>query len=102
MTTEITDFIQSQGRALSLADLDRLIADLLALLERFEKIYLPFLTMSCNGEPLRILIEISDRVMQSPRTSPDIVLCLPQAVQEGEESVARFNSDPAFHAAGMC
>ncbi len=38
MTSEITDFIQSQARALSLADIDRLIVDLPALGERFAKI----------------------------------------------------------------
>ena len=38
MTTKLTDFVQSQARALSLADLDRLIVDLPALRERFTKI----------------------------------------------------------------
>jgi uncharacterized membrane protein YkvA (DUF1232 family) len=38
MTSEITGFIQSQARALSLADIDRLIVDLPALRERFAKI----------------------------------------------------------------
>ena len=32
--------------------------------------------------------EISDRVVQSPRPSRDIVLCRLQAIQEAEESVA--------------
>ena len=35
MTSEITGFIQSQARALSIADIDRLIIDLPALRERF-------------------------------------------------------------------
>jgi hypothetical protein len=54
MTTEITDFIQSQGRALSLADLDRLIVDLPALRERFAKIpaqTYPLWQTSCNSSP---------------------------------------------------
>jgi uncharacterized membrane protein YkvA (DUF1232 family) len=38
MTTELTNFIQSQARALSVADLDRLIVDLPALRQRFAKI----------------------------------------------------------------
>jgi len=38
MTEEITGFIQSQARALSLTEIERLIADLPALRERFAKI----------------------------------------------------------------
>ena len=57
----------------------------------------PFRTMSCNEEPLRIWIEISDRVVPSTRASRDIVLCRLQAVQEGEESVAE--SGPVYVAA---
>jgi hypothetical protein len=38
MTAELTNFIQSQARALSPADLNRLIVDLPALRERFTKI----------------------------------------------------------------
>ena len=38
MTSEITGFIKSQARALSIADLDRLIADLPTLRERFARI----------------------------------------------------------------
>jgi uncharacterized membrane protein YkvA (DUF1232 family) len=38
MTAELTGFIQSQARALSLADLNRLVIDLPALRERFAKI----------------------------------------------------------------
>jgi hypothetical protein len=38
MATELTNFIQSQARALSPADLNRLIVDLPALRERFIKI----------------------------------------------------------------
>src|ERR1700756_3394653 len=38
----------------------------------------------------RFRSEISDRVVQSLETSPDIVLCPLQTVQEGEESVVRF------------
>jgi hypothetical protein len=52
--------------------------------------YLPFRTMSGNGESLSIWPEIPDRVAESLSESPDIVLCLLQTVQEGEESVAGF------------
>jgi uncharacterized membrane protein YkvA (DUF1232 family) len=38
MTAELTGFIQSQARVLSLADLNRLVIDLPALRERFAKI----------------------------------------------------------------
>ena len=38
MTKELTDFIRCQASSLSVADLDRLIADLPALRERFAKI----------------------------------------------------------------
>ena len=38
--------------------------------------------------------EISDRVVQSPRISHDIVLCRLQTVQEGEEAVAE--SSPGY------
>lgn len=38
MTTELTNFIQSQARGLSPADLNRMIVDLPALRERFTKI----------------------------------------------------------------
>jgi hypothetical protein len=38
ITRELTNFIQSQARALSLADLDRLTTDLPTLRERFAKI----------------------------------------------------------------
>ena len=38
MTRELTDFVQSQASVLSVADLDRLIADWPALRERFSTI----------------------------------------------------------------
>jgi hypothetical protein len=41
--------------------------------------------------------EISDRVVQSPRTSRDIVLCGLQVVQKGGESIAE--SSPGYIAA---
>ena len=41
--------------------------------------------------------KISDRVVQSPQTSRDIVSCRQQAVQESEESVAE--SSPVYFAA---
>ena len=38
MTTELTGFIQSKARALTMADIDRLIVDLPVLRKRFSKI----------------------------------------------------------------
>jgi uncharacterized membrane protein YkvA (DUF1232 family) len=65
MTTEITDFIQSQGRALSLADLDRLIADLPALRERFAKI--PAQTYPYLADQLQFLpLVVEDQVVRDP------------------------------------
>ena len=42
--------------------------------------------------PLRIWPRISVRILQITRTSLDIVFCRLQTIQEGEESVARFES----------
>ena len=60
MTTELIDFVQSQASVLSVADLNRLIADLPALRERFTTIpsqtypylsdYLEFLSLVVNDE----------------------------------------------------
>ena len=51
MTTEITDFIQSQGRALSLADIDRLIVDLPALrtIRQNPELHIPVWQTSFNS-----------------------------------------------------
>src|SRR5258705_1461758 len=63
MTTEITGFIQSQARALSLADLDRLIVDLPALRERFAKI--PAQTYPYLTDQLQFLSRVvEDQVVQ--------------------------------------
>jgi len=59
-------------------------------LERHKRHYLPFLIMSCNGEPLRIWIGDFRPRPAKPRTLLDIILCRLQTVQESEESVARF------------
>jgi uncharacterized membrane protein YkvA (DUF1232 family) len=65
MTTEITGFIQSQGRALTLADLDRLIADLPALRERFAKI--PTQTYPYLADQLQFLsLVVEDQVVRDP------------------------------------
>ena len=53
MTTELTNFIQSQARGISLADLDRLIIDLPALRERLGKI--PSQTYACLSDKLEFL-----------------------------------------------
>jgi uncharacterized membrane protein YkvA (DUF1232 family) len=65
MTTEITGFIQSQARALSLAELDRLTADLPALRERFAKI--PAQTYPCLADQLQFLsLVVEDQVVRDP------------------------------------
>src|SRR5260370_11131162 len=65
MTTEITGFIQSQGRALSLAGLDRLIADLPALRERFAKI--PAQTYPYLADQLQFLsLMVEDQIVRDP------------------------------------
>jgi uncharacterized membrane protein YkvA (DUF1232 family) len=65
MITEITGFIQSQGRALSVADLDRLIADLPALRERFAKI--PAQTYPNLADQLQFLsLVVEDQVVRDP------------------------------------
>jgi uncharacterized membrane protein YkvA (DUF1232 family) len=53
ITQEITSFIQNQARALSLTDIERLIADLPALRERFAKI--PAQTNPCLADQLQFL-----------------------------------------------
>jgi uncharacterized membrane protein YkvA (DUF1232 family) len=65
MTTEITGFIQSQGRALSLAEIDRLIVDLPALRERFSKI--PTQTYPCLADQLQFLSSVvEEQVVREP------------------------------------
>jgi len=57
--------------------------------------YVTFLTMSCNGEPLRILAG----KIRSPRAKPPGItrhsLWRLQAVPQGEESVPRFMATPS-------
>ena len=65
MTSEIIGFVQSQGRALSLADIDRLIVDLPALRERFAKI--PAQTYPCLAEQLQFLSRVvEEQVVREP------------------------------------
>src|SRR6478672_2972763 len=65
VTTEITGFIESQGRTLSLADIDRLIVDLPALRERFAKI--PTQTYPCLADQLQFLSRvIEEQVVREP------------------------------------
>jgi uncharacterized membrane protein YkvA (DUF1232 family) len=65
ITTEITGFIQSQGRALSLAEIDRLIVDLPALRERFVKI--PIQTYPCLADQLQFLSDVvEEQVVREP------------------------------------
>jgi uncharacterized membrane protein YkvA (DUF1232 family) len=65
MTGELTGFIQSQARALSLAELDRLTADLPALRERFAKI--PAQTYPYLADQLQFLsLVVEDQVVRDP------------------------------------
>ncbi len=65
MTRELNDFIQSQARALSLAELDRLTADLPALRERFAKI--PAQTYPYLADQLQFLsLVVEDQVVRDP------------------------------------
>ena len=62
----------------------RLLLSSFSLLARAHIIrhYLPFRTISSNGELLRIQPGIPDRLVQSPSLSRDIVLCLLQTLPE--------------------
>jgi hypothetical protein len=51
--------------------------------------YLPFGTMSGKGEPLRIWIDDFRLRRTTPGTLPDSVFCGLEAVQKGQQSVAR-------------
>jgi uncharacterized membrane protein YkvA (DUF1232 family) len=65
MTKELNDFIQSQSRALSLAELGRLTGDLPALRERFAKI--PAHTYLYLAEQLQFLsLVVEDQVVRDP------------------------------------
>jgi uncharacterized membrane protein YkvA (DUF1232 family) len=65
MTRELNDFIQSQSRALSVAELDRLSADLPALRERFAKI--PAHTYPYLANQLQFLsLVVEDQVVRDP------------------------------------
>ena len=65
MTSEMTDFIKSQARALSIADIDRLIVDLPALRERFAKIQQP--TYPYLAEQLQFFSRVvEEQVVREP------------------------------------
>jgi uncharacterized membrane protein YkvA (DUF1232 family) len=65
MTSEITGFIQSQARALSIAGIDRLIIDLPALRERFAKI--PAETYPYLADQLEFLSRVvEEQVVREP------------------------------------
>src|SRR5258707_14493968 len=65
MTKELTDFIRYQASSLSVADLDRLIADLPGLRERFAKI--PAQTYPCLADQLQFLsLVVEDQILRDP------------------------------------
>jgi uncharacterized membrane protein YkvA (DUF1232 family) len=65
MAKELAGFIQSQARALSIADIDRLIVDLPALRERFAKI--PAQTYPYLADQLQFLSRVlEEQVVREP------------------------------------
>ena len=65
MTSEMTEFIKSQARALSIADIDRLIVDLPALRERCAKIQQP--TYPYLAEQLQFFSRVvEEQVVREP------------------------------------
>jgi uncharacterized membrane protein YkvA (DUF1232 family) len=65
MTSEIAGFIESRARALSIADIHRLVVDLPALLERFGKN--PVRTYPCLADQLEFLSRmVEEQVLREP------------------------------------
>jgi uncharacterized membrane protein YkvA (DUF1232 family) len=85
MTLELIDFVQRQANVVSVADLDRLIADLPALRERFTKI--PSQTYPYLSDQLEFLsLVVEDRVT-GPNRDP-----ISQAVSEAAFALLYFQS----------
>ncbi len=76
ITGEITDFIQNQARALSLTAIERLIADLPTLRERFAKI------------PAQIYPYLADELQFLSLVVEDLVVCDPAGEILGEAAFA--------------
>jgi hypothetical protein len=68
MTTELIDFVQSQASVLSADDLDRLIADLPALRERF--ITIPSHTYPYLSDQLEFLSLVVKDQVSGPNHDP--------------------------------
>jgi uncharacterized membrane protein YkvA (DUF1232 family) len=65
MTRELSDFVQSQARALSLTELHQLVADLPALRERFRKIPArPYPDLAAQLQFLSLVVE--DQIVRDP------------------------------------
>jgi uncharacterized membrane protein YkvA (DUF1232 family) len=78
MTTELTGFIQSKARALTMADIDRLIVDLPVLRKRFSKI-------STQTYPY-----LADQLQFLSLVAEDQILHDPTAEMMGEAAFALF------------
>jgi uncharacterized membrane protein YkvA (DUF1232 family) len=83
MTTDLIDFVQSQARALSVADLDRLIADLPALYERFTTI--PSQTYPYLAGHLEFIFLVVKDQITGPNRDP-----ISQAVSEAAFALLYF------------
>jgi uncharacterized membrane protein YkvA (DUF1232 family) len=85
MTTELVDFVQSQASALSVADLDRLIADLPVLRERFTTI--PSQTYPYLSDQLEFLSLVVKDQVTGPNRYPTS-----QTVSEAAFALLYFQS----------
>jgi uncharacterized membrane protein YkvA (DUF1232 family) len=85
MTAELIDFVQSQAGVLSVADLDRLIADLPALCERFSTI--PSQTYPYLADQLEFISLVVKDQVTGPNRDP-----VSQAVSEAAFALLYFQT----------
>jgi uncharacterized membrane protein YkvA (DUF1232 family) len=85
MTAELTNFVQSQASALSVTDLNRLIADLPALRERFTAI--PSQTYPYLSDHLEFLSLVVKDEVAGPNRDP-----IPQTVSEAAFALIYFQT----------
>jgi len=85
MTMELSDFVQNQASALSVADLDRLIADLPALRERFTTI--PSHTYPYLADHLEFISRVVKDQVTGPNPDP-----ISQTVSEAAFALLYFQT----------
>jgi uncharacterized membrane protein YkvA (DUF1232 family) len=85
MTMELIDFVQSQASAVSVTDLNRLIADLPALRERFTTI--PLQTYPYLSDHLEFLSLVVNDEVTGPNCDP-----IPQTVSEAAFALLYFQT----------